>query len=137
MDRFKTMIDANHDCGESMLMDRFERLSFEIQLKQAMLKRSLSESIAERTNNLAPVQASQGILIGQEVKQQRQHGGGWSSSMFKKVMKKLLKPILIGRKNDALGKGKPQQKNKDEYLQDGQPQHFAPWRSRFSKSVRL
>ncbi|KAK8519388.1 hypothetical protein V6N12_025427 [Hibiscus sabdariffa] len=70
---------------QSSLLDRFERLSFEAQLKEAILGRSRSESsVVNRprcSQLLAPPQVSKGRGVS---------GFNW-------VLKKLLKPILGSR----------------------------------------
>ncbi|XWS13049.1 hypothetical protein CRYUN_Cryun36dG0003900 [Craigia yunnanensis] len=77
---------------QSTLLDQFERLSFEVQLNQAILGRSLSEpSVAKRSHCLqfqAPPPAVPQVL-------KRRRGSG-----FNRVLKKLLKPIL-GWKGNA------------------------------------
>ncbi|KAG6437006.1 hypothetical protein SASPL_101913 [Salvia splendens] len=65
---------------QSTLLDEYERLSFEVQLNNAMLGRSLSETPVGR-RHAPPV----------KVKQPRRAAG------FQKVMRKLFTPIL-GRK---------------------------------------
>ncbi|KAF5737293.1 hypothetical protein HS088_TW13G00172 [Tripterygium wilfordii] len=70
---------------QSTLLDRFERLSFEVQLNQAILNRSFSEPAVGRF---------QPPLVTQEVQQGRRSG-----FCFRKVLKKLLKPIF-GRKSN-------------------------------------
>lgn len=89
---------------QSTLLDQFERLSFEVQLNQAILGRSLSEPGTSRPSRFkAPVigqaqataAAAPPPLVKTQVKQGcRRHRG---SSGFDKLLKKLLKPIL-GRK---------------------------------------
>ncbi|KAL2557584.1 uncharacterized protein Fot_02323 [Forsythia ovata] len=71
---------------QSTLFDRFERLSFEVQLNQAILGRSMSEPSVPRRQD-APQ------LVAKPVRLWKQRGSG-----FQKVLKKLLKPIL-GRKS--------------------------------------
>ncbi|KAJ0567651.1 hypothetical protein HanPSC8_Chr06g0257661 [Helianthus annuus] len=74
---------------QSTLMDRFERLSFEVQLNQAILSRSLSEPVAPRHQPRLPP-ASESKARGR----QRHHRG----LRFQKVMKKLFNPIFGSRK---------------------------------------
>ncbi|KAI5663148.1 hypothetical protein M9H77_22471 [Catharanthus roseus] len=81
---------------ESTLLDQYERLSFEVQLNQAILGRSLSEpsTLASRRRaalSLPPPQQSQVCSGGGG-------GGRRRKSGFQKVLKKLLKPIMgVGR----------------------------------------
>ncbi|CAI9774761.1 unnamed protein product [Fraxinus pennsylvanica] len=63
---------------QSTLLDRYERLSFEVKLNQAILGRSMSEPSVSRQ------QAAQQVVA----KPMRQWRRG-----FQKVLKKLLKPI--------------------------------------------
>ena len=77
---------------QSTLLDQFERLSFEVQLNQAILGRSLSEpSVAKRSH------CSQFQVPPSAAPQVRK---GRRGSGFNRVLKKLLKPIL-GRKGNA------------------------------------
>lgn len=78
---------------QSNLLDQFERLTFEVQLNQAILGRSLSEpSTTVRSKMPLPFSVAQPPppLVSQ-VRQGRRGSG------FQKVLKKLLKPIF-GRK---------------------------------------
>ncbi|KAL0338070.1 UNVERIFIED_CONTAM: hypothetical protein Sangu_1329100 [Sesamum angustifolium] len=68
---------------QSTLLDQYERLSFEVQLNQAMLGRSLSEPAGGRCQ---PKQ-----VTSKPVKQGRRRRG----SGFQKVIKKLFSPILV------------------------------------------
>ncbi|XVE80745.1 hypothetical protein DITRI_Ditri15bG0005000 [Diplodiscus trichospermus] len=100
---------------QSTLLDQFERLSFEVQLNQAILGRSLSEpSVAKRLN------CSQFQAPPPAVSKARK---GRRGSGFKRVLKKLLKPIL-GRKGNA-GK-RPV----------ADPQNPLSWKA-FSRSLRF
>ncbi|KAL2464552.1 Uncharacterized protein Fot_52508 [Forsythia ovata] len=71
---------------QNRLFDRFERLSFEEQLNQAILGRSMSEPSVPRWQD-APQ------LVAKPVRLWKQRGSG-----FQKLLKKLLKPTL-GRKS--------------------------------------
>ncbi|XAR68712.1 hypothetical protein NMG60_11000061 [Bertholletia excelsa] len=72
---------------QSTLLDRFERLSFEVQLNQAILGRSLSEPGISRTPALlAPP------LTTKQVQQGKRRRLG-----LHKALMKLLKPILRRR----------------------------------------
>ncbi|PSS32752.1 Leukocyte immunoglobulin-like receptor subfamily A member [Actinidia chinensis var. chinensis] len=80
---------------QSTLLDQFERLSLEAQLSRAILGRSLSEP-STSTNQppqllLAP---PPGMAVAQQDQPGRRRGAG---SGFKKVMKRLIKPILRRR----------------------------------------
>ncbi|CAA2995842.1 Hypothetical predicted protein [Olea europaea subsp. europaea] len=72
---------------QSTLLDRYERLSFEVQLNQAILGRSMSEPSILRQQEARQV-------VAKPVRQWRRRGTG--------LLKKLLKPILGGKsaKND-------------------------------------
>ncbi|MBA0613100.1 hypothetical protein Godav_013609 [Gossypium davidsonii] len=79
---------------QSTLLDQFERLSFEVQLNQAILSRSLSEpSVAKRSQYCSQFQAPPPAVKPKGRKGRRGSG-------FNRVLKKLLKPIL-GRKGNA------------------------------------
>ena len=81
--------------GQSTLLDQYERLSFEVHLKQAMLGRSLSEpssSVVGRTRAAGSGAAS---LAAQKGKQ----GGsaaGPRKSRIHKVVKMPIKPLVVG-----------------------------------------
>ncbi|KAI8014642.1 hypothetical protein LOK49_LG05G00071 [Camellia lanceoleosa] len=83
---------------QSTLLDRFERLSFEVQLNQAILGRSLSEPSVSRGwthHHQAPPAAllvAPPAMASQVQQGKRRHGSG-----FQKVLKRLLKPILRRR----------------------------------------
>lgn len=68
---------------QSTLLDQFERLSFEAQLKQAILGRSLSESSVVKRCRCS----------------QAEVGKGRCGAGFNRVLKKLMKPILGGKGN--------------------------------------
>ncbi|KAH7853427.1 hypothetical protein Vadar_002267 [Vaccinium darrowii] len=77
----------------STLLDQFERHSFEVQLNQAILRRSLSEPNVPRTRTQAATPqvlvAPPLLAMAAQVQQKRRRGSG-----FKKVLKRLLNPIL-------------------------------------------
>ncbi|XWS09508.1 hypothetical protein CRYUN_Cryun40dG0090500 [Craigia yunnanensis] len=77
---------------QSTLLDQFERLSFEMQLNQAILGRSLSEPSVAKRSYYSQFQASP-PAVPQVLKGRRVSG-------FNRVLKKLLKPILC-RKGKA------------------------------------
>ncbi|GLT68268.1 hypothetical protein SLA2020_405170 [Shorea laevis] len=99
---------------QSTLLDRFERLSYEAHLNQAMLARSLSEPRAVKSRLVA-----EPPLLPQ-VRQGRRGSG------FNRVLKKLLRPIF-GRKGKTGGK-QPQAAV--------DPQNPKYWKA-FSRSMRL
>ncbi|KAE8685657.1 hypothetical protein F3Y22_tig00111095pilonHSYRG00482 [Hibiscus syriacus] len=102
---------------QSTLLDQFERLSFEIQLNQAILARSLSEpSVSKRSQFCSKFQAPP---PASDAKRRR----GRRGSGFTRVLKKLLKPIL-GRKGN--GEKKPV----------ADPKNPLSWKS-FSRSLRF
>lgn len=78
---------------QSTLLDQFERLSFEVQLNQAILRRSLSEPSLPQSKCLAsaPPQLPVPVLRPLMNTQVRQGRRGYG---FGKVLKKLFKPIL-------------------------------------------
>lgn len=73
---------------QSTLLDRFERLSFEVQLNQAIMGRSLSEPSIARYQAPVVGLARPPLVPLPQVQRGRRRLG------FHKVMKKLLKPIL-------------------------------------------
>lgn len=77
---------------QSTLLDQFERLSFEVQLNQAILGRSLSEPSTVKRSHCSQFQAPPPAAP--------QARKGRRGSGFNRVLKKLLKPIL-GRKGNA------------------------------------
>ncbi|KAI3745352.1 hypothetical protein L1987_58463 [Smallanthus sonchifolius] len=79
---------------QSTLLDRFERLSFEVQLNQAILGRSLSEPRAPRYQSLP----SESKVADQG----RRHHYHHRRLGFQKVLKKLFKPIFGGRKGESI-----------------------------------
>ncbi|KAK9700062.1 hypothetical protein RND81_08G215000 [Saponaria officinalis] len=108
----------------STLLDEYERLSVEIQLNQAMLRRSLSEPgtsvFYQGRLGVAPP------LIRQPVQQGKR--GSWS---LHKMLKKLLRPIFITKKSRRNDNGRPQVEQLDAFDKDR-----AHWK-RFSRSVRV
>lgn len=78
---------------QSTLLDQFERLSFEVQLNQAILRRCLSEPSVPQSKCLATAPPQPPVpvlrpLMNTQVRQGRRGSG------FGNVLKKLLKPIL-------------------------------------------
>lgn len=80
---------------QSTLLDRFERLSFEVQLNQAILGRSFSE---HRTPRYHFQSLSLPPPLERKVSQVRRHHRGFG---FKKVWKKVFKPIFSSRKEET------------------------------------
>lgn len=72
---------------KSTLLDEYERITFEIQLNQAILARSLSEPSRRSTSSQL---AQPPVMAGR-----RRRGYG-----FQKVVKKLFKPLLGKIKGD-------------------------------------
>ncbi|KAG5550770.1 hypothetical protein RHGRI_015656 [Rhododendron griersonianum] len=107
---------------QSALLDRFERLSFEVQLNQAILGRSLSEPSVPRTRTQPPLVplvlvAPPPLAMAAQVQKGRRRGSG-----FKKVLKRLLNPIL--RRNGG----------RKEVVPD--PNDLRFWKA-FSRSMRV
>ncbi|KAL0450906.1 UNVERIFIED_CONTAM: hypothetical protein Slati_1647000 [Sesamum latifolium] len=99
---------------QSTLLDQYERLSFEVQLNQAMLGRSLSEPAGGRC------QAPPKQVTSKPVKRRRGSG-------FQKVIKKLFSPILVvGKKGSSA--------RKDGTAPDPKDPMF--WKT-FSRSLRV
>ncbi|GMY25702.1 Leukocyte immunoglobulin-like receptor subfamily A member [Fagus crenata] len=110
---------------QSTLLDRFERLSFEVQLNQAIMGRSLSSPSGGRFGEpfigLAPAPApspAPSPLVKHVQKGRRGSG-------FHKALKKLLKPIL-GRMGSV--------KNSKKEVPD--PRNPKSWKA-FSRSLRV
>ena len=81
---------------QSTLLDRFERLSFEVQLNKAILSRSFSEPYEPRYQ-LAPLPLptppEPEVIQGRRHQHHRKIG-------FQKILKKLFKPIFGSRKEE-------------------------------------
>ncbi|KAM7463892.1 hypothetical protein LguiA_032013 [Lonicera macranthoides] len=113
VDEIETILRRFGD-EQSTLLDRFERLSFEVQLNQAIqLGRSLSEPGIPRISAPPPPPAPPAPAPV--------HHPRWRKFGFQKVMKKFLGPIL-GRKGAR--KKDPDQKD------------LGSWK-RFSRSFRV
>ena len=113
---------------QSTLLDRFERLSFEVQLNRAILGRSFSSPSGGRfgapfvgSTGLAPASAPPPLET--RVKRGRRGSG------YQKALKKLLKPIF-GRKGNG-GAGK-----KEVPVPVPDPRNPMSWKA-FSRSVRV
>lgn len=105
--------------NQSSLMDRFERLSFEAHLNNALLGRSLSESGFSLMYS-----ADSPIHTAAPANQPRRRLG------LNKILKKLMKPIRYCSKK--IGRGR-----KEEACDfDPMSFNFKNWQT-FSKSVRL
>ncbi|PON51579.1 hypothetical protein PanWU01x14_215160 [Parasponia andersonii] len=116
---------------QSSLLDKFERLSFEIQLNRAMLGRSLSEpgamarpKILPQPLQLATFMASDQTppALTSRVRQGRRRSG------FQKVLKKLLKPIIGFRRSNNNNNGV-----KKQVLDPKDPRFW----NTFSRSLRF
>ncbi|KAF5189137.1 hypothetical protein FRX31_021281 [Thalictrum thalictroides] len=81
----------------SSLYDEFERLTFEIQLNQAILRRSFSESNIGSQSFVPKPPA----LVSQQVRQGRQSTSTTSTGRMPKVLKKLLKPLCASSKKQG------------------------------------
>ncbi|KAF8042185.1 hypothetical protein BT93_A0720 [Corymbia citriodora subsp. variegata] len=79
---------------QSTLLDRFERISFEVQLNQAMLGRSLSDPSLAPPARRPPPRADRGPAHGGT------GGGRGGPSSLRRVLKKLFRPIL-GKKSSG------------------------------------
>ncbi|KAE8663189.1 putative Pentatricopeptide repeat superfamily protein [Hibiscus syriacus] len=77
---------------QSSLLDRFERSSFEAQLKDAILGRSLSESSVVNRSRCLQLLAARPQAMPQVSKGRGLYGFSW-------FLKKLLKPIIGSRGN--------------------------------------
>ncbi|KAL1191552.1 hypothetical protein V5N11_002372 [Cardamine amara subsp. amara] len=105
------------DHMHSSLMDRFERLSFEAHLNNALLGRSLSESgfssiynaVLDDSSTFTAAPARRGLGLN-------------------KILKNLMKPIRYCSRR--IGRGRKQDAH------DFDPKSFKKWQT-FSKSVRL
>ncbi|XP_027065294.2 uncharacterized protein [Coffea arabica] len=115
--------------GQSTLLDRYERLSFEVHLKQAMLGRSLSEP---SSSAVARTRAA-----GSGAAQKGKQGGaaaGHRKSAIHRVVRMLIKPLVVGtsrvfaRKDGVRSSSTPVVQGKDHrrYL----------WKAAFSRSMR-
>ncbi|MFS7997218.1 hypothetical protein Hanom_Chr12g01139101 [Helianthus anomalus] len=89
---------------QSTLLDRFERLSFEVQLNQAILGRSFSEPRYQSPTLRLQLPSESTVAQG------RCHHYHHRGSGFQKVLKKLFKPIF-GRKKGERKESTPDQKN--------------------------
>ncbi|KAL7095112.1 hypothetical protein ACP275_10G003900 [Erythranthe tilingii] len=117
MEEMTTAIFKRFGDEQSTLLDKYERLSFEVQLNQAMLGRSLSEPAVARR------QAPPPKLVAKTT--EKLQGRRSRVSGFQKVMKKFLSPIL-GKKISAGKDGaRPDQKEDPMF-----------WKT-FSRSLRV
>ncbi|WOH10892.1 hypothetical protein DCAR_0830369 [Daucus carota subsp. sativus] len=116
------------DTEESRLMDRYERMSFEMELNKAIyFGRSLS--VQPRLFNNPPLESvnvvSRGPLQRSTTSRATSPAKELNQSLLclKKVVKKLLKPLKIMRSNKKLSEA-------------AQPKDLSSWK-RFSRSVHL
>ncbi|KAL3531601.1 hypothetical protein ACH5RR_005122 [Cinchona calisaya] len=137
MDEVTAAVIVDND--ESRLLDRYERLSFEVQLNQAILGRSLSEPSrrrrSRRTTRLAaslPLPASDSDLVvmkkQEETPRPRPRPNDNSKNRFGKVVKMLMRPIL------AIGIGTTK---KDDPHPDVNVKHNKKLWKAFSRSLRV
>jgi hypothetical protein len=117
MDEIEVVLKKFGD-EQSTLLDRFERISFEVQLSQAMLRRSLSEPTV--VGPQGPVVTTARATVAQ-VRRRR------DGSAFRKVLKKLLKPILCRKRGGTGGR-------REREVPD--PKHPCSWKA-FSRSLRV
>ncbi|CAA0836198.1 Unknown protein [Striga hermonthica] len=110
MEKTKDTVKCMFGDEQSTLLDRYERLSFEVQLKKAMLGRSLSEPVAAR--------------FPPPPKRETKTGLRGLRPGFSKAVKKLLSPMFGGgkRASKSVGHNNP----KDPMF----------WK-RFSRSLRV
>lgn len=133
MDEIEVAINSFTDNRKSALFDDYERLSVEIQLNQAMLRRSLSEPGTSMFRAHLGVGAPP--LVRVPVEQGKRSSSGYG---LHKIVKKLLRPVFWNKKWKGKEKG-----NKDDHHHKEQQQpsttsddkDFKSWK-RFSKSVR-
>ncbi|XP_021723373.1 pentatricopeptide repeat-containing protein At3g04760, chloroplastic-like [Chenopodium quinoa] len=129
MDEIEVAVKNFTDNRKSTLFDEYERLSVEIQLNQAMLRRSLSEPGTSMFRAHLGVGAPP--LVQQPVEQGKR-GTSWGYGLHK-IVKKLLRPVFWkkkGRKNDHHHVEKEQQ----EPSRSNNNNDLKSWK-RFSKSV--
>ncbi|KAG5585329.1 hypothetical protein H5410_045763 [Solanum commersonii] len=119
MGSMETISQAMKKFGDekSTLLDEYERITFEIQLNQAILARSLSEPSRRSTTTRQPPPLMAAADQEPCCRHHRRRGYG-----FQKVMKKLLKPILGKIKGDK------------KIMETPKDPRF--W-SKFSRSLRL
>ncbi|KAD3067586.1 hypothetical protein E3N88_35466 [Mikania micrantha] len=94
---------------QSTLLDRFERLSFEVQLNQAILGRSLSESHAP-WHRSPPLRSLQPQSEPKEA-HGRRHRYDHRGLGFQKVLKKIFKPIFGNKKLGEIKESIPDKKS--------------------------
>ncbi|KAK2658060.1 hypothetical protein Ddye_011112 [Dipteronia dyeriana] len=96
---------------QSTLLDQFERLSFEVQLNQAILRRSFSEP-TKRSSQPTPAAALMPFVKSyaaaqmdlkkkKKKKKKIKPQGSSSSAGFTKVLKKLLKHIFVRKGSNS------------------------------------
>ncbi|KAK2981837.1 hypothetical protein RJ640_010354 [Escallonia rubra] len=120
------------DDDESTLMDRFERMSFEVQLNQAILGRSLSEPPLARAQLQAPPLPTPPLLHTQ-VRQGRRHRG----LGFRKVFRKLMKLPVLGARITKMGLSAGRKGNVAGAAKVGDDDDISRSWKALSRSVRL
>ncbi|MED6223770.1 hypothetical protein PIB30_077317 [Stylosanthes scabra] len=136
------MIQKRFGDEQSTLLDQFERLSFEAILKRSIsepgLPRSLSSSVSSHSSSsskfftVAPTTSIP--LVTHQVKQGQGRGGRGrgrgrgQGSAFHRVLKKLFRPFVIGRKNNHNVNGANNKHAPD-------PRNPISWK-KFSRSLR-
>ncbi|KAK4748190.1 hypothetical protein SAY87_014776 [Trapa incisa] len=117
---------------QSTLMDKFERLTFEVQLNQAILGRSLSEP-----TTLRPLPSH---AIARDDRQPRE-GRRRRPGGIGKVLKKLLRPFLLrgGRRSNGKNKKGAAEAALDDYPTSNNlnPIPVPVYSKAFSRSLRL
>ncbi|KAK3212774.1 hypothetical protein Dsin_017480 [Dipteronia sinensis] len=112
---------------QSTLLDQFERLSFEVQLNQAILRRSFSEPTKKSSQPTAPFVKSH-AAAQMDLKKKIKPQGSSSSAGFTKVLKKLLKHFFVKKGSNNIGA-----RNHHEVTDPKNPKLFKA----FSRSMRL
>lgn len=110
---------------QSTLLDQFERLSFEVQLNQAILRRSFSEPSVGQAKLRAPLPSLDVAPKAQSqvgVQQRRRRGG----SGFGKVLKKMLKSLVVKKSSNK-------NRGRKEAVEPKNPMYLKA----FSRSLRL
>ncbi|GAA0151069.1 hypothetical protein LIER_09867 [Lithospermum erythrorhizon] len=80
---------------KSTLLDQYERLSFEVQLNQTILGRSLSEPgvARNRASLVAPLPPPPPTPLAKHARQGKRHPSTTPLAGFRKAIKKMLKPF--------------------------------------------
>ncbi|KAL9228254.1 hypothetical protein vseg_003855 [Gypsophila vaccaria] len=128
------VIEVITDPRKSTLLDEFERLSVEIQLNQAMLRRSLSEP-----GTSIFYQGRLGVIVPppplvRRPVEQGKRGSSWS---LHRMLRKLIRPIFIRKKST---RNEDNNNNNGCHLPKERFEGFDKGRAqlkRFSKSTRF